>query len=349
MYQQKSFLDHVRSFDMYINARKDLMKPTCIGAILTILTIILSIYLFLFEFSTYFNIERVSYMQTDYSNDSEQVLVNIDINFPSAPCGLLNIDMADQIGGHSVDVNTGTVHECWKISKDPQGKEIDKVSHNNRPGDRNQYYDLVKKQIEGNYGCRMKCEFYVPKVPGNFHIAAHPTNDLVSRLRGEKPDFKLNLTHNIINLSFGEIDSEKKEAAKQKYGEETLHPLALHPLNGVKYFEENKEQRLYEYYLHVIPTIIKRVNKKSLKFYQYTENQFVDKNPGNLPAVYFRMDVAPVYIKHGQFKPNIPNAIIHICAIFGGMFTLSGILSSFLIKLTRENAEPNVVKPVQTI
>ena len=52
----------------------------------------------------------------------------------------------------------------------------------------------------------------------------------------------------------------------------------------------------------------------------------------NLPAVYFRFDMSPVTVKFKQYKDNFLHFLIQICAIIGGIFSVTGIIDALVHK-----------------
>ena len=51
-----------------------------------------------------------------------------------------------------------------------------------------------------------------------------------------------------------------------------------------------------------------------------------------LPAVYFRFDMSPVTVKYTQYKESMLHFIIQICAIIGGIFSVTGIIDALVHK-----------------
>ena len=49
-----------------------------------------------------------------------------------------------------------------------------------------------------------------------------------------------------------------------------------------------------------------------------------------LPAVYFRYDMSPITVKYWLFKENFLHFVIQLCAIVGGIFTVTGIIDGLI-------------------
>lgn len=65
---------------------------------------------------------------------------------------------------------------------------------------------------------------------------------------------------------------------------------------------------------------------------QFTSNSNEVNSGMNLPAVYFRYDMSPVTVKFWQYKDNFLHFLIQICAIIGGIFSVTGIIDALVHK-----------------
>ena len=72
--------------------------------------------------------------------------------------------------------------------------------------------------------------------------------------------------------------------------------------------------------------------------YQYTFTSHDTLALQQTPALYFRYsnfiikryDVSPVSITTTQYKENLLDFLIHICAIIGGVFTVTGLIDAIV-------------------
>ncbi len=65
---------------------------------------------------------------------------------------------------------------------------------------------------------------------------------------------------------------------------------------------------------------------------QLTSNSNEVPSGMQLPAVYFRFDMSPVTVKYWQYKDNMLHFLIQICAIIGGIFSVTGIIDALVHK-----------------
>jgi hypothetical protein len=179
----------------------------------------------------------------------------VDVDLLRFPCSILSLDVQDVMGSHSVNVHGSLMkyrldknrnvlgEEVYQVKEKEKGKE-----HSNEEDDESMSpdYELVKKQITDQEGCRLRGYFYVNKVPGNFHISSHAFGPTVQRLYSDGY-FNFDLSHKINHISFGDDKDLKIIKKTFKTGE-------LNPLDNTEKNENSK--KLYEYYLKVREKII---------------------------------------------------------------------------------------------
>lgn len=172
----------------------------------------------------------------------------MDIILHRFPCSILSLDIQDVMGSHTVNVHgTLTKNKLDKnglvIGQEIYHKAKLTESHEVTHGNDEEMPDinLVKAEINNHEGCQLFGQFYVNKVPGNFHLSAHAYAPIVQQLASEG-FFKFDLSHTINHLSFGD-DRHFKQIMK------TFNEGVLFPLDSVSKRESQK--KVYEYYLKV--------------------------------------------------------------------------------------------------
>lgn len=276
----------------------------------------------MFEFSRYFSKIIKNEMLVDLSPSSNKLKISLDISLYNYPCALVCLDTSDGIGSHTFNLEEG----LSKISINQKGEEIpNKKLTSTKSLSNDQIYNLALEQYKNNEGCRVKGHFEVLRIPGNFHISAHGFRDAISKLKNNKDiKFSFNFTHKINHLSFGDEVAINDIHNEFKVG-------IFNPLDGSQKID-NKKDNIFQYYLHIIPSQFEKENKK-LDLFQYVVNEHVDDDYGNFPAIFFRLNISPILVKYSLITPNTFNAIVNICAIFGGLFTIAELLDSFLLGL----------------
>ncbi len=293
--------------------------------------------LFLNELSSFVKIKTSSEMLVDTNSNSDKLTINIDIILHKLPCSIISIDAQDIMGSHTLNVH-GLI---TKTKLDKNGKDIgsyleakigenkNQVTHHSGHDHANHpmpKYEDVKKAVDEQEGCRLEGTIQVLRVPGNFHISTHAYGSIVAKLLSEGV-FKIDLSHKINHISFGEETDLRNIKTKYNVG-------ILNPLDGVEKID-HANQKLYEYYLKVVPTTYVDIEGNTLSVHQFTSNSNENINNNMISTIFFRYDISPILIKIAQYKQPFFHFFIQICAIVGGMFTVMGIIDHLLYKLTK--------------
>lgn len=184
-------------------------------------------------------------------------------------------------------------------------------------------YNEVKKEVTNSEGCRIKGYFLVNKVPGNFHVSSHAFGPTIQRLANEGL-LKVDLNHKINHLSFG--NDEELRNVKAVFQEGVLNPLDNLQKNN------NKHKAVYEYYIKIVPTTYNSLKGNTFYVYQFTSNSNETPTYTQFPSVYFRYELSPVTVEYTQYKDSFLNFFIQICAILGGVFSVTGIIDALIHK-----------------
>ncbi|KAK9800198.1 hypothetical protein WJX73_008042 [Symbiochloris irregularis] len=185
-------------------------------------------------------------------------------------------------------------------------------------------YVTKLKEQEGE-GCRMWGLLNINKVAGNFHFAPGRSfqsggmhvHDLVPFGTSE-----FDTSHTIQHLSFGKD-----------------YPGMRNPLDNIvvpRYNSHNPDGRtgMYQYFLKVVPTVYVDRHNHSINTNQYSVTEHYKSSDvaagHNLPGVFFFYDLSPIKVKYFEEKTPFLHFLTSVCAIVGGVFTVSGIVDSFV-------------------
>ncbi|XP_021743536.1 endoplasmic reticulum-Golgi intermediate compartment protein 3-like [Chenopodium quinoa] len=178
---------------------------------------------------------------------------------------------------------------------------------------------LQKVKGEEGEGCNIYGFLEVNKVAGNFHFAPGKSfqqsgvhvHDL---LAFQKDSF--NISHKINRLTFGDY-----------------FPGVVNPLDGVTW-THNTPNGMYQYFLKVVPTVYTDVNGHAINSNQFSVTEhFKSASAGHfstLPGVFFFYDLSPIKVTFKEEHISFLHFLTNVCAIVGGVFTVSGILDSFV-------------------
>ena len=139
-----------------------------------------------------------------------------------------------------------------------------------------------------------------------------------------------NTSHAIKKLSFGQD-----------------YPGITNPLDG-KTKVVNEGSALFQYFIKVVPTIYEYANGKQLFTNQYSVTEhYRPKNPQHpnvVPGVYFMYDLSPIMVHIKETRKSFLHFITNLCAIIGGVFTVSGLIDSLLYMFTQKMAKKVIVE-----
>lgn len=202
-----SLKERIKQLDVLRIIPDDAKESTIIGVIFSALFSVLAILLFTNELWTLFSVKIESQLLVDHMKDDKDIVIDLDLEMPNYPCGLLSLDKMDIIHSHIVDVEENLV----KFRLDSSGKKIGKFLWSKVQKVEEIPFDeklnTVQAQISAKEGCKIVGNFSVKAVPGNFHISFHNYGDLFQYLiqRGIwEPDF----SHRFKKLNFGRNSSK---------------------------------------------------------------------------------------------------------------------------------------------
>lgn len=178
---------------------------------------------------------------------------------------------------------------------------------------------VQKIKDEAGEGCNIHGSLEVNKVAGSFHFAAGKSFHLSNFQWQDLIAFQAesyNISHKINSLSFGDY-----------------FPGVVNPLNGVQWAHET-QNGMYQYFIKVVPTIYKDIRGRTVNSNQYSVTEHFRNNemgrPQLLPGVFFFYDFSPIKVTFKEEHIPFLHFITHICAIVGGVFTVAGIVDSFI-------------------
>jgi len=166
-------------------------------------------------------------------------------------------------------------------------------------------------------GCRVEGEVLVGRAPGNMHIT----------IRREGHSFSsemINVSHHVHHLSFGEREGEYDVAWLPDEISQFVSPL-----DGKMYIT-HAENVTQEHYLKVVHTRIERMSyRKPLSMtYQYTITNAQFHDDQELPSAKFTYDLSPMQVVVKESPRSFAHFLTSVCAIVGGVFTVTGLLDS---------------------
>ncbi|KAL7590986.1 uncharacterized protein LOC111893969 [Lactuca sativa] len=359
----------VRNLDAYPKINEDFYSRTLSGGVITVVSSIAMFLLFFSELGIYLHTTTETKLVVDTSR-GEKLHINFDITFPAVSCTLLSLDAMDISGEQHLDIRhdiikkriDSTGHVIEERKEGIGGPQIEKplqrhggrLEHNEtycgscfgaeatddeccnsceevreayrRKGWGMTNPDLIdqckregfaqKIKDEEGEGCNIYGSLEVNKVAGNFHFikSFHQSSIHIPDLLAFQED-SYNISHKINKLAFG-----------------SYYPGIVNPLDGVHWFQVSPNG-MYQYFIKVVPTIYTNIRGYTIQSNQFSVTEHY-KTPEvgrrSLPGVFFFYDLSPIKVTFTETHISFLHFMTNVCAIVGGIFTVAGIVDSFV-------------------
>ncbi|KAG2483070.1 hypothetical protein HYH03_018053 [Edaphochlamys debaryana] len=186
------------------------------------------------------------------------------------------------------------------------------------------YTESIKEQT--GEGCHMWGMLEVNKVAGNFHFAPGRSYQQGSmHVHDIAPfgDAVIDFRHTVHKLSFGQP-----------------YPGMKNPLDGAKAgYTAAAATGMFQYFLKVVPTSYTSLSNRTLATNQFSVTENFREAQGaagkTLPGVFFFYDLSPIKVKIVEHASSFLSFLTSVCAIVGGVFTVSGIVDAFVYTSTK--------------
>ncbi|GLJ52131.1 hypothetical protein SUGI_1109040 [Cryptomeria japonica] len=178
---------------------------------------------------------------------------------------------------------------------------------------------LNKIKEEAGEGCNIYGSLEVNKVAGNFHFAPGRSFQYSGMHVHDLMSFQtenINVSHTIHKLTFG-----------------AHFPGVVNPLDGVQWTQQMRTG-MYQYFIKVVPTVYSDIGGNKILTNQFSVTEHFRAMEfgmsGSLPGVFFFYDLSPIKVTFTEERASFLHFLTNICAIIGGIFTVSGIIDSFV-------------------
>ncbi|KAM3237885.1 endoplasmic reticulum-Golgi intermediate compartment protein 3 isoform X1 [Capsicum annuum] len=215
---------------------------------------------------------------------------------------------------------------------------------------------LEKVKLEEGEGCNMYGFLEVNKVAGNFHFAPgksfQQSNVHVHDLLTFQKD-SYNISHKINRLTYGEYFPGVVNPLDGYITFASLYFVLVSLYDGCmrtfvyldySFFVFNVNCRvtwtqetphgMYQYFIKVVPTVYTDVSGHTIQSNQFSVTEhFKGADVGrfqSIPGVFFFYDLSPIKVTFTEQHVSFLHFLTNVCAIVGGVFTVSGILDSFI-------------------
>jgi hypothetical protein len=322
----------IKSFDLFQKiTTKEIVQPTVIGALNSLIVISLMLFLIFKETLDYMtpSIKKETIIYQDKAI-TEAIKLNFHIKLFNLPCEIAAVDQQDSVGTHHMNIKDN----LDKTRLDQENKKI--IG----------YYspfqlDLIEKSINDGESCYIKGFITVNKAPGNIHISFHEFRNQWEYLVS-KPDLysKISMNHKFFSLSYGDI--QVKNQILQNFGlNEFTHNFQASDLMLPNYNESDNIKYSYDYYVKLIPHIfVDDLSNKEYFTYEFSlshKKRIIEEIELEMPAIMMNYDISPITMKITLHKKHFTKFIIHVCALVGGVFVIFKLINGIILYLFIEN------------
>jgi len=295
-------LRELKKYDVYSKVHEDYRVKTRSGGMVSLLSMLAMLLLFLIELTGYLSPEVVDHIIVDTTLD-QKLPIGVNITFPNLQCGDVYVDMVDSRQEVHADVH-GSMFKTVINADRSIGEELD--------ADKN------------GSGCRIHGEVLVAKVTGNFHVALGKAVEFNGKLvhlfnQSNAHDRAFNTSHVIHRLTFGEQVHDMKS---------TLEGTGKVVHQG---------SYMFHYYVDLVPTLYTASDGNIVYTHQYaiTEQQKNVMSNGRftgLPGVFFVYRFTPFMVQKMDKDKPMSHFLVSVCAVIGGVYTVAGMMDSVLYK-----------------
>ncbi|XP_075640947.1 uncharacterized protein LOC142612693 isoform X2 [Castanea sativa] len=307
-----NIMSKLRSLDAYPKINEDFYSRTLSGGLITLVSSIVMFLLFFSELRLYLHAVTDTTLVVDTSR-GETLRINFDVTFPALPCSILSLDAMDISGEQHLDVK----HDIIKKRLDTHGNVIEERQDGiGSP--------KIEKPLQKHGGRLEHNETYCGSCYGaetSDEECCNNCEDVREAYRKKgwalsNPDVIDQVSHKITRLSFGDY-----------------FPGVVNPLDNVKWTQETPSG-MYQYFIKVVPTVYTDVSGHTIQSNQFSVTEhFRNAEIGHLqslPGVFFFYDLSPIKVTYKEEHTSFLHFLTNVCAIIGGVFTVSGILDSFI-------------------
>lgn len=254
-------------------------------------------------------------MMADIDSDTTTLNINIDIVFHRLPCHITGIDVKDIMGSHSSSYDESLSY----IKVDKLRNEIGEYK---KKLNENISIDDVISSLDKQEGCRVYGKVKVLRVPGALYFSSFSFLSILYEIQS-KGKLIPDVSHTINHISFG--DESDNANIRNSFNVGLLNPLD----GATKNTLSSKE--MDEYYLKVVPTTFYDIDGQIYETHQFISNSHIKPIGTQTPAVYIRFDISPIMVKYTKQKERIHYFLVQICAIVGGIYTVTTMILSLIL------------------
>ncbi|XP_075495855.1 uncharacterized protein LOC142533102 isoform X2 [Primulina tabacum] len=322
----------MRSLDAYPKINEDFYSRTLSGGVITLVSSIFMLLLFISELRLYFHTATETNLVVDTSR-GERLRINFDVTFPAFPCSILSLDAMDMGGEQHLDVR----HDIIKRRIDAHGNIIETRADTIGA-------QKIEQPLQRHGGRLDHNETYC----GSCYGAEVADEDCCNNCEEVREAYR---KKGWALSNPDSIDQCKREGFLQRIKEEEGEGCNLYGFLDVNrvagnfHFAPGKSFQQSNVHVHdllafqkdsfnVVPTVFTDENGHAIHSNQFSVTEHVKgAELGRLqalPGVFFFYDLSPIKVTFTETHVSFLHFLTNVCAIVGGVFTVSGIIDSFV-------------------
>ncbi|KAG9157686.1 hypothetical protein Leryth_014192 [Lithospermum erythrorhizon] len=308
-------MNKLRNLDAYPKINEDFYSRSLSGGVITLVSSLVMLLLFFSELRLYFHTVKETTLLVDTSR-GEKLHINFDITFPATRCSLLSVDSMDISGEQHLDIR----HDIFKKRIDPQGNVIE-VKPEGLGAQK------IEKPLQRHGGRLDHNETYCGSCYGA-EMSDHDCCNTCEEVREAYQKKGWGMTNTDL------IDQVSSKGLKMKKGKgATFMDLwKLIKWQAIFISSLHNPHGMYQYFVKVVPTIYTDIRGRIINSNQFsvTEHYKSVEEGQTLPGVFFFYDLSPIKVTFKEEHVSFLHFVTNVCAIVGGIFTVAGIVDSFV-------------------
>ncbi|GFQ04438.1 endoplasmic reticulum-golgi intermediate compartment protein 3 [Phtheirospermum japonicum] len=336
----ESIIAKLRSLDAYPKINEDFYSRTLSGGFITLASSIIMLLLFISELRLYLYAVTETKLMVDTSR-GERLRINFDVTFPALPCSIVSIDAMDISGEQHLDVR----HDIIKKRIDAHGNIIEtrtdtigspKIErplqkHGGRLEHNETYCGSCYGAETADDDCCNNCEDVREAYRKKGWALTNPDEIDQCKREGFLQKIKDEDGEGCNLYGFLDVNKMSHKINRLAFGE--YFPGVVNPLDGVQW-TQHTPNAMYQYFLKVVPTVFTDVDGHTIQSNQFSVTEHVKGSElGHLqalPGVFFHYELSPIKVTFTEAHVSFLHFLTNVCAIIGGVFTVSGIIDSFI-------------------
>eukprot|EP00897_Mesotaenium_endlicherianum_P006719 jgi/Mesen1/6075/ME000031S05341 len=323
------FFNKLKALDAYPKINEDFYSRTLSGGIITLISSIVMLLLFISELNTALALEAGSI------KDGWPVVLaglQLDIVFPKLSCSMLSLDAMDISGEQHLDV----VHNIFKRRLDPTGTPIDGSGIKHEVGE--------DKHLKGPHkvgdaeGAGTNSTF-CGSCFGAEQCCSHSAEERAPPPQCSREGYLQQIKDqegegcNVYGfLEVNKVAGNFHFAPGKSFQQANMHVHDLMPFAD-KNFNPGPPG-MYQYFTKVVPTVYTDLRGHVISTNQFSVTEHFKPSEGmtgrTLPGVFIFYDLSPIKVKYTEERTSFLHFLTNVCAIVGGVFTVTGMIDAFV-------------------